>query len=85
MNGDGEADDGFAVNFFREIEARGIVLRKIDGLQFYSMLQPFEGVTGELYTDYCHLTPSGNEHFARKLLALIESAYPDLFSGGQTR
>lgn len=77
------SDRGFEVNFFSQVEQKGQALRASDNLPFFSLLQAFDGITGEVYTDYCHMTPSGNELLAGKLLAIIEKKYPELFSASR--
>ena len=77
------SDRGFEVNFFSKVEQKGKALRASDNLPFFSLLQPFSGVTTEVYTDYCHMTPSGNEILAAKLLEIIEKKYPELFSANR--
>lgn len=56
----------------------------VDGLQrttskngaiFVDLTDPFGGIEGDVYTDYCHLTPTGNKRIAevlgQKLLPMI--------------
>lgn len=69
----------FRINFFREVERRGDILRKQYDLHFWSMQNMFRGEEGEVYTDYCHFTPYGNRLAAQYLLSMIERLYPDLF------
>jgi hypothetical protein len=37
------------------------------GAQFYDLTDIYGGVSGDVYTDYCHLTPLGNQRLAEYL------------------
>ena len=37
------------------------------GSVFLDMTDVFGGVEGDVYTDYCHLTPMGNKKLAEKI------------------
>jgi len=46
------------------------------GAQYYDLTDIYGGVTDDVYTDYCHLTPAGNqrlaEYLGEKLLPTVE-------------
>lgn len=66
------------MNFFRDIEQAG---ERLDGkgqLQFESMLDVFAGSSDEVYSDYCHFTPKGNELLADYFLKEIETKHQHL-------
>jgi hypothetical protein len=75
-----ETPDSYAVNFYRSVEQAGERLKATTGLPFYSFLNIFGGASGEVYTDYTHLTPHGNELLAAKLVEIIEAEHPSLFT-----
>src|SRR6185369_12122160 len=37
------------------------------GALFFDLTDIYGGVTGDVYTDYCHLTPTGNQRLAEYL------------------
>ncbi|MCU1330388.1 MAG: hypothetical protein JWN34_5758 [Bryobacterales bacterium] len=48
---------------------------------FVDLNNIFDSVTEKVFTDYCHLTPKGNEQIAEKLLTSIEpSLIPELIN-----
>jgi hypothetical protein len=75
-----QGTDGYSVNFFRSIEKSGERLKATTGLPFYSFLNIFGDAEGEVYVDYTHLTPHGNELLAAKLVEVIETEHPSLFA-----
>ena len=72
--------DAFAHNFWIQLEKDGSTLRDTEDVPFYPFLNIFGEETGEVYVDYTHLTPRGNEILARRLMSLIEGRYPSLIS-----
>jgi hypothetical protein len=48
------------------------------GAQYYDLTDIYGGVTDDVYTDYCHLTPIGNqrlaEYLGEKLLSTVEKS-----------
>ena len=68
----------FRINFFREVERRGNILRKENGIAFWSLQNMFENERNDVYTDYCHLTPLGNRLVAQKIISKIELIFPEL-------
>jgi len=71
----------YDVNFFQQLEKEASATARAEGLEFVSFLNIFGAETTEIYTDYCHLTPYGNEVFANELVNEIEARYPHLFTG----
>ncbi len=65
-------------NFYKNVIELGNMLREKKGVNFWSFLDMYDGVEGDVYTDYCHLTPYGNKVFAQKLIDKIEAVYPEL-------
>jgi lysophospholipase L1-like esterase len=45
--------------------------RRGDGFHYLSLLGVFSDFESDAYTDYCHITPTGNQHIARKLAQVI--------------
>jgi lysophospholipase L1-like esterase len=62
------------VNYMQDSTAR-------TGSVFLDMTDPFRGLSDDAYTDYCHLTPKGNQRLAEE----IGSKILPLIGGGQTR
>ena len=56
------------VKFVCEQERR---VTKRTGAEFIDLTDIFGGIQGQVYTDYCHLTPLGNEVLARKVAEVI--------------
>jgi lysophospholipase L1-like esterase len=57
-----------AVPWVREQESR---MAQGAGAEFIDLTTAFQDVTGQAYTDYCHLTPFGNQVVARLIAARI--------------
>jgi len=57
-----------AVKFVREQEKE--VTERTDA-EFIDLTNIFGGIKGQVYTDYCHLTPLGNEIVARRISDVI--------------
>lgn len=64
--------DPYAVNFFRMVEQSGNRMRQTDGFPYHSFLNIFGDDDGEVYVDYTHLTPHGNDLLAARLVEIIE-------------
>lgn len=56
------------VKFVRERERK---VTERTGAEFIDLTNIFGGIQGQVYTDYCHLTPLGNEVLARKVAEVI--------------
>ena len=74
-----QGDAGYTVNFLRRVEQDASAVAQAEGLEYVSFLNIFGAETTEIYTDYCHLTPYGNEVLATRLISEIETRYPHLF------
>lgn len=72
--------DPYADNFYRLVEQSGERLKATEGLPFYSFLNIFGDAEGEVYIDYTHLTPNGNNLLAAKLVEIIEAEHASLFT-----
>lgn len=70
----------YDVNFFQRLEQAASAAAQAEGLEYVSFLNIFGAETTEIYTDYCHLTPHGNEVLATRLIGEIETRYPHLFA-----
>jgi lysophospholipase L1-like esterase len=57
-----------AVEFIHEQEQK---VAERTGSKFIDLTDIFDGVKGQVYTDYCHLTPLGNEVLASKVAEAI--------------
>lgn len=66
------------INFFNDIEDIGERLKSDGIVNFESMLDVFEGQTEDIYSDYCHFTPRGNELLADYFLNEIETKYSQI-------
>jgi lysophospholipase L1-like esterase len=44
-------------------------------LSFLSLLDVFDGFNGQMFTDYCHLTPAGNSRVADRIFEFAESSF----------
>ncbi len=71
-------------NFYRRLGAEAADLIGRDRVPFEPLLDPFAGFDGNAYTDYCHLTPSGNRMVAQRLIAMAETRYPSLFTEAES-
>jgi len=67
-------------NFYRRVTEVGNRLREQKGVPFHPLLDPFRGVSQDVYTDHCHFTPAGNKVFTEKLIEKLEANYPELFN-----
>ncbi len=65
----------FRINFFNEVAKRGDILIEEHGLNFMNMTNLFDRVYGNVYSDYCHFTPLGNQAIADFLLNYIEEKF----------
>jgi hypothetical protein len=65
--------------FYRSLDSRAEHLRSDLHLPFQPLLNPFSGMTATAYTDYCHLTPTGDEAFAATLIATARTSHPEIF------
>lgn len=63
-----EAFSRRAVPFLRDEERR---MAERVGATFLDLTQPFDGVEGQVYTDYAHLTPLGNRRLAERIATEI--------------
>lgn len=66
------------INFFEGVAQAGERLDQAGVLKFESMLDVFDGVEANVYSDYCHFTPKGNELLAEYFLKDIEEKHPEL-------
>lgn len=73
-----EMETEWQVNFVQfKNEARPIVTRLVEeaakktGASFVDLTNVYGGVEGDVYTDYCHLTPLGNRKLAESLAEAI--------------
>lgn len=67
-------------NFYAKVIRQGELMRKEQGVAFWSFQDIFGGVEGDVYTDYCHFSSYGNKVFAQKLMQKIETEYPELLA-----
>lgn len=44
-------------------------------LSFVSLLDVFDGYKGQMFTDYCHLTPAGDSRIADRIFEFAESSF----------
>jgi len=73
-------DAGFwRENFVGRAIEEGNRLHHDGRLPFYPLMDPFSGMDAQAYTDYCHLTPAGNQVIAEKIIARLESEQPEVF------
>ena len=49
---------------------------QIDGYQFVDLTGAFDHVSAQAFTDYCHLTPAGNQALANALFASLATSMP---------
>ena len=72
------ADFRWRDNFYRGVVEAKTTLAT-SGVPFEPLLDPFAELKETAYTDYCHMTPTGNRVVAERVISMMESRYPELF------